>query len=214
METATLSIDLPESAISASQINLPNIQNPEFNSFNNSLPNFIPQTITTDISNSQLTIPLDNPIDTSTTQKKKRNRTPKNAPKDECNDSITSPAPKRGRKPKTSSSDQELINISASAIPTSTPSNINNPNSALSQLTQFANTKLDPTNKFLPNSMNPALATNPLDSVNIKQLLDSNTHQFSQLANKGIPFPNQLLSQQQADIIARQATLNSNDKSK
>ena len=223
-------IDLQPSIIStsSSQINLmPNAQNVDLNStiiINNNLPNLILQQQLqlqqqssipiTSIDYSQLsTLPIDTQV-----QKKKRGRQPKNPQNETSTKDLNTPPAKRGRKPKSSLIDQDLININATvaAATTSNTSASTKTNSALSQLTQFANDiRLDPiNNKLLPNSANQSLVST-LDSVNIKQLLNSNA-QISQLANKNLTFPNQLLNPESSSIIAGQATIlnNSNDKSK
>lgn len=146
---------------------------------------------------------LDTSIENTTNSasaKKKRGRQPKNTPK-EIKDPNAPPA-KRGRKPKTSS--ENLVNLNSNLEPATIP------NSALSQLTQFASstdlTKLDPanSNKFLTD-VSSQVPT--VDSV--KQLLNN-----AELAKKGLSLNNSLLVQQ--EIIARHAALinNSTDKSK
>lgn len=174
-----------------SQINLPNAQYTEISNSNlqaSQLENTFQQTV---------------PIEQSTgdtATKKRRGRAPK--------DPNSTPA-KRGRKPKSLLGQESINNIITQ----------DNQSSALSKLTQFTNdVKLGPTNdNFLPSTLNSSSLSNPLDAVNIKQLLNPtpNVQQFNDLANKNLPFPNQLLSHaHQSEIIARQAALINNDKSK
>lgn len=169
---------------------------------------------------SQLPNPMEPNLSSDVAPKKKRNRAPKNPPKETVNNPSTLVVPaapaKRSRKSK-SSAGQEPVDVNATnLIPPAALNSLNN-SSVLSQLTQFANDpKLDPINsKLLPN----APFAGALDPANFKQFLNSavpNAQQLNDLTIKHLPLSSELLKRSQSELIARQATLASSkpDKSK
>lgn len=172
-----MQIDLPSTAVSVDQINLP-----KFDLNNPDMPLNVAEQINQTLnSNNSQELSMD-----SSMEKKKRGRKPKDL-SNEIKDP-NAPPNKRGRKPKSTPTlndhnqqpdpQQNLVNLNLPNAPAINAS----ANSALSQLTQFA---LDTSNKLLPNS-------NPLaNPANMQQQLDMARQLLAaELATKNLPILN------------------------